>query len=200
VPRKSRLSLISERPMVDPNAAQAAAEALEAEEHNYQLAPPEDIVMELRRQNAELSRLTSQAIERGNQQEARAAQAEAELTRVSADRSQIQQTAQGEVEKARAQAAAVVTQAQQAIAEVQQRSAVAEKTAVVAEHIRQTAGVLGTLVSFLTDRAPVLFTMIGAYLLAHDSLPNPDVFRLALLAIYGCAAVLPAVWYSLRRG
>ena len=190
--------------MVDPNAAQAAAEALEAEEHNYQLAPPEDIVMELRRQNAELSRLTSQAIERGNQQEARAAQAEAELMRVSAtvsaDREKLQQAAQGEVEKARAQAAAVVTQAQQAIAEVQQRSAVAEKTAAVAEHIRQTAGVLGALVSFLTDRAPVLFTMIGAYLLAHDSLPNPDVFRLALLAIYGAAAVLPAVWYSLRRG
>jgi hypothetical protein len=186
MPRKTTLSIISERPVADQAAMQSAAAAIEAA--GPQLAPPQDILAELRRTNAQLTHLVVET-------QGRAEQAEAALqeTTMAADaqRQQITQAAASEVSKIRADATKAV---QQAMAQ----GAVAEKTAAVAAQVRQTTGMLAQFGSFLIGRAPVLATLAGAYFLARDMLPTPGAMQLGLLGIYGATAVFPAVCYGLR--
>ena len=182
VPRKTRLALISERPAMDEAAVVNAAVDLARAGSDYQLAPPADVLAQLRHQNSELARLAAESSQRADQ-------AEAALHQAASDR----ETASREVKSIREQAA-------KAIDAAMTQGAVAEKTALATERVRQTVGVIGSLVSFLVERAPVLATLMGAYFLARDMLPDPGAMQLGLLGIYGATAVLPATYWSLRRG
>lgn len=187
MPRKTSLQLISERAVADPGFAENAAAALEAAPAAHSLAQPQDVLAQLRHENAQLQRLATQATEKANQAVSMLHDTQAAAA---GERNQIREDASREVAKIRAEAQTTVAAAQ---------GAVAQKTAAVAVQARQTAGVLAQFVSFLVDRAPVLATLAGAYFLARDILPTPGAMQLGLLGIYGVVAVLPAVGWSLRR-
>jgi hypothetical protein len=189
VPRKTNLSIISERPFVDEGAVvNATADLVAAAPHS--LAPPDDILAALRAQNAHLTQLVSDTASRAENAEIALHQTTAAAA---SEREQIQRSAHEQVARMRADAASAINAAQK-------QSAVAEKTAVAAERVRQTVGTLGSLIGYLVDRAPVLATLLGAYFLARDMLPTPGAMQLGLLGIYGMTAVLPATFWSLRRG
>jgi hypothetical protein len=193
VPRKTRLALVNERPLTDFEAAQLAGNALDAAEAaEHPQAPPEDILAMLRGQLAETARVANTAIETANQERAAREQIAQELDHAKADSAKVRETAIQEVSRARQDAAATVAQ-------IERQAAVAERAVAAAGAVRQAAGAIGALVSFLIDRAPVLLTLAGAYLLARDILPQPSVTQLSLIAIYGAVAVAPAVWLSVRR-
>jgi hypothetical protein len=182
--------LISERPAMDEAAIVNATVDLARAEPAHTLAPPNDILAVLRKQNADLTRLTTELSQRADTAEA----ALHETTAAAAsERAQIQRDAASQVTQVRTDAAKAIHQAQT-------QSVAAEKAAFAAERVQQTAGLLGNLISFMVDRAPVLATLCGAYFLARDMLPTPGAMQLGLLAIYGATAVLPATYWSLRRG
>jgi hypothetical protein len=187
--------LISERPAIDEGALIEATHALEGAQRTeeYDQAPGQDVLAMLRAQVAENARIASAAMDQANQQEARAIAAE---TRAASMATAVDQERRTSAE----QIAQIRDAASTAIMAAEQKSAVAEKTAVIAGHLRQTAGVVGGLVSYLIDRAPMLLTLLGAYLLSRDMMASPSAYQLALLGIYGGVAVLPAAWFSLRRG
>lgn len=196
--RKTGLAIVSERAATDQEFQLRAAIDLDAaarEEHT--IAPPEDIIAELRRQLIDTGRVADSAI---TQMQSEAARANAAETRAQT----IAETAEAEKAKIQDAAAAQIvdarTKAAQAIAEAQRQHQVAEKTAAAAQALHRAAGFVGSMLAFLTDRAPSLLTLLGAYLLARDILANPTPAQLGLLALYGAVAVVPAAWLSIRRG
>lgn len=193
MPRKTRLQIVNERPLTDFEAAQLAGQALdEAEAAEHPQAPPEDILAMLRSQLAETARVANAAIETANNERAIRIQVEQELDHAKTDSAKVRETAVQEVSRARQDAASTVAQ-------IERQAAVAERTLAAAAGMRQVAAGMGAILSFLIDRAPVLLTLIGSYLLARDILPQPSITQLSLIAIYGTVAVAPAVWLSIRR-
>lgn len=193
MPRKTRLALVGER-LVEPdlNAAASAERALEdATAAAHPLVPPSDVVAMLHRQVAETARVANQAFEDANQQRERAASLEAELSQTKAANARIS----SEAEIARKEVQTVV-------ASIQRRDQAAE-AASSAQRIaiaQATARRLGEAMAFIVDRVPILLTLAGAFVLARSMLPQPDIYQLAELAIYGAVAVAPAAWLNLRRG
>jgi hypothetical protein len=199
MPRKTGLAIVSERAATDQELQLRAAIDLDhaEREEQHQIAPPEDIIAELRRQLIETGRVADSAI----------TQMQTEAARANAAEARVQTTAEtAETEKAKIQDAAAKqivdarTKAAQAIAEAQRQHQVAEKTAAAAQALQRAAGFAGTILAFIADRAPSLLTLLGAYLLARDILAAPTPTQLGLLALYGAVAVVPAVWLSIRRG
>jgi hypothetical protein len=194
VPRKTSLALVKERAVTDEEAALMAGRALdEAEALEHPVVPPADIVAELRRQLAETAGVANAAIQQVNQERARADSVARELDHAKADTAKIRETAVQEVSRARQEAEALVVS-------TQRQAQAAERAAAAAGLVQQAAGALAALFSFLIDRAPVLLTLIGAFVLARDILAAPSAYQLAGLGIYGAVAVMPAVWLSVRRG
>jgi len=161
--------------------AVAAAQLDEAEAVANPIAPPSDVVAVLRAQNAELVRITDAAVAQANTQRERAERAEA--------RSQ---------PPASSVASPFVSSHEEHV-EVSPTTAVATARREAVAILHGSVERLTKLASFVVDRAPVLLTLIGAYLLANDILAAPSVQQLALLAIYGAVAVAPAVYFTLRR-
>jgi hypothetical protein len=198
MPRKTGLAIVSERAATDREVALRAAVSLDhAEREEHMVAPPEDIIAALRAENVQLGRVADSAISQMQQESARAAAAETRAQTVAetaeTEKSQIQDAAAAQIVDARSKAS-------QAIAEAQRQHQVAEKTAAAAQALHRAAGLAGSLLAFLADRAPSLLTLLGAYLLARDILTNPTPAQLGLLALYGAVAVVPAAWLSIRRG
>lgn len=194
MPRKTRLALVGERSVAPDLDAVAAADAAlaQAEIDAHPLVPPADIVAVLRSQVAETARIANQAFEDANQQRARADSLEAALSGTRAEAIAEKTRMMVETEAVRAQAA-------DAVVAVQKR---AEAATVLARRVEATQVVaqrFGQAIGFLVDRAPVLLSLAGAFVLAQAMLPRPDVLQLADLAIYGAVAVAPAAWLSLRR-
>ncbi len=171
--------------------ADAALDEAEAREHP--LAPPADILAALRSQLAETAQVANAAIDQANQERARADELGTALDHAKADTHRIREAAVKEVTTARQDAAA-------SVAATHRQAQVAERAAAAAGMVRQATAAVGGLLSFLIDRAPVLLTLIGAFVLARDILAEPNAYQLAGLGIYGAVAVLPAVWLSVRRG
>jgi hypothetical protein len=173
-----------------------AGEALDqAEAAEHPIAAPEDILDQLalvRGQLAESARIASAAVEQAQEQRARADAVAAELDNAKADTVRIKGAAIEEVTRARESAAAHVVA-------TQREAKVAERAAVAAGMAQQAVGALAALLSFLVDRAPVLLTLIGAFILARDILAAPSAYQLAGLAIYGAVAIVPATWLAVRR-
>jgi hypothetical protein len=195
MPRKTRLALVGERPATpDPDAMAEASYALDvAEREAHPLAAPDDIVAALRAQLRETATIASTAIDDANAARAREAEAVASIDQIRTSARAAAAAKDAEADKVRAEAAA-------AIAAAQHRERSAAASAVAAGIARQVSLGLAHTFAFLADRAPVLLTLIGAFVLARAMLPRPDAYQLAELAIYGGVAVLPAVWLSLRRG
>ncbi len=170
----------------------AGAALDEAEALEHPLAPPADILAALRGQLAETAQAATEAIAERNQERARADAVASELGHAKAETAQVRAAAAQEVSRSREHAA-------EAISATQRQAQVAERTLAAAGAMRQALGAVGGLMSFLVDRAPVLLTLAGAYLLARDILAAPNAYQLAGLGIYGAVAVLPAVWLSVRR-
>lgn len=190
MPRKTGLAIVSERAATDQELQLRAAIDLDAAAREERaVAPPEDIIAELRRQLVDTGRIADSAIAQMNAAETKA-QTIAETAEV--EKAKIQDAAAAQIVDARAKAS-------QAIAEMQRQHQVAEKTAQAAQALHRAAGFAGSILAFLADRAPSLLTLLGAYLLARDILPNPGVTQLGLLALYGAVAVVPAAWLSIRR-
>jgi hypothetical protein len=193
MPRKTSLSIVGERMAPDMAAIEEADYRLQAAvEDAHPLVPPADIVEALRRQVADNARVASQAIDQANQERARAEMLSAEIA-----------TAKAEVEEERKRGFAEITavrgQAAAAVAAVQLHEKQTLQAADVATKIHAATQRVGQLFGFAIDRAPVLLTLAGAFALARTMLPQPDIYQLALLGIYGGVAVLPAVWLSIRR-
>lgn len=188
MPRRTRLELVNERPALDPDAMAAAEAALGDAERGYPLASSEDVIAALRAESAQKERIAAAAIEQANQMRGRAEAAEARNAAADTEAAQIRATAQAEIDKAQQAALAHVTQAQ--------RQAQAANAAVAAVGV---AAKLGQGIAYLVERAPVLFSLVGAFVLGRAMLPAPTPDQLALLAIYGSVAVAPAVWLARRR-
>ncbi len=194
MPRKTRLQLVNERPATDEEASRLAGAALdEAEALERPLAPPEDILAALRSQLAQTTEVANAAIEQANQERVRADAVAQDLDHAKADTIKIRQTAVQEVSRARQDAA-------ETIAATQRQAQIAERTAAAAGMVRNLIGSIGGLLSFVIDRAPVLGSLLGAYLLARNILAQPDTYQLCLLAIYGGITIAPAVWLAVRKG
>ena len=163
--------------------AGVALENAVAAEHP--LVPPADILAALRAENQMLVGQVSEA-------SARVTQFAAELDHAKAEQAQTKETAFKAVAEAKREASS-------AIAMTQKQAQVAERAAAAARMTQHAVGAIGGLVSFLVDRAPVLGTLTGAYLLARSVLDAPTIQQLVALGIYGAVAVLPAVYLSVRR-
>jgi hypothetical protein len=189
--RRSRLAIVSERPVTDQDRLALASQALDEAEAEH-VAPPNEVLEALRSRNVELARVADAAMQQANDQRDRAQQLTMELDRAKTDTAHLQKASAEAVAKVRADASEV-------IAATQQQAHIAEKAAVAAGLAQRAASALCSAVAFLVDRAPVLGTLTGAYLLAHNLLPEPSITQLALLGIYGTIAILPAVWLSVRK-
>jgi hypothetical protein len=81
-------------------------------------------------------------------------------------------------------------------------SSTASSTAIRPENLAYRAAVIGAinvLLRVLAVRVILLVTLAGSIALTALCLRDPDLLRLAALAIYCCSAVVPMIVMSLRR-